>query len=115
MKSGTATARSTGPNRCTQAWNLNEYAPGLSFAYMYAEDRTRYSTEQDALIYIAVNAYWEEQRYTLPLLPRGFRWRLAFEAGGVSTDPGCESLLEDQSALLLGPRSSAVLIGRADG
>ena len=97
----------------TQAWNLNEHAPGLSFAYMYAEDRERYGTEQDTFIYVAVNAYWEEQRYTLPVLPRDCRWSLAFESGGFSADPGAELPLEDQSSLVLGPRSAAVLIGRA--
>ena len=33
----------------TQAWNLNRHAPGLSFAYLFAEDSSRYGTEQDAL------------------------------------------------------------------
>ena len=97
----------------TQPWNLDEHAPGLSFAYLYAEDRERYGTEQDTFIYVAVNAYWEQQRYTLPVLPQGYRWKLAFEAGGASSDPGDELPLEEQSGFLLGPRSTAVLIGQA--
>lgn len=94
----------------TQAWDFNEHAPGLSFAYMYAEDHSRYGTERDAFIYIAVNAYWEEQRYTLPVLPEGYRWQLAFEAYGLSTEPSGECWHEDQAGITLGPRSTAILI-----
>ena len=95
----------------TLAWNLDEHAPGLSFGYMYAEDHERYGTEQDAFIYVAVNAYWEEQRFMLPTLPEGFRWKLAFEAYGVSTDIGEERTHDDSSGITLGPRTTAVLIG----
>ena len=95
----------------TLAWNLDEHAPGLSFGYMYAEDHERYLTEQDAFIYVAVNACWEEQRYMLPTLPEGFRWKLAFEAYGVSTDIGEARTHDDSSGITLGPRTTAVLIG----
>jgi glycogen operon protein len=94
----------------TRAWDLDEHSPGLSFAYMYAEDHARYGTERDAFIYIAVNAYWKAQRYTLPILPEGFRWRLAFETSDVSNDLDVERPLEDQSGIVLGPRTTAVLI-----
>ena len=95
----------------TQAWNLDEHSPGLSFAYMYAEDHVRYCTERDAFIYVAVNAYWETQHYGLPILPEGFQWGLAFESHDVSTDLNEERPLEDQSGIVLGPRSAAVLVG----
>ena len=95
----------------TQAWNLDEHSPGLSFAYMYAEDHVRYCTERDAFIYVAVNAYWETQHYGLPILPEGVQWGLAFESHDVSTDVNDERPLEDQSGIVLGPRSAAVLIG----
>ena len=95
----------------TQAWNLDEHSPGLSFAYMYAEDHVRYCTERDAFIYVAVNAYWETQHYGLPILPEGFQWGLAFESHDVSTYVNDERPLEDQSGIVLGPRSAAVLIG----
>ena len=95
----------------TQPWALDEHAPGLSFAYLYAEDHVRYGTDRDAFIYVAVNAFWEDQRYTLPILPEGFRWRLAFDSRGVSADPGGELPPEDSSGITLGPRSAAILIG----
>ena len=98
----------------TQPWALDGQAPGLSFAYLYAEDHAGYGTDRDAFIYVAVNAWWEEQRYTLPVLPEGCRWKLAFDSCGVSADPGSELPLEDQSGITLGPRSTAILVGNGD-
>ena len=98
----------------TQPWSLDQHAPGLSFACLYAEDHVRYGTERDAFIYVAVNAYWEAQRYTLPVLPEGCRWKLAFESGGFSADPGDEQPIKDQSGITLGPRSAAILVGNRD-
>jgi glycogen operon protein len=92
----------------TLAWNIDEHAPGLSFAYMYAEDHVKYGTAQDAFIYVAVNAYWEAQRYTLPTLPPGYRWQPALAL------PECPKISPPEngpSVLPLGPRSTAVLIG----
>ena len=93
-----------------QPWRLDGNAPGLSFAYMYAEDHAKYGTEANAFIYVAVNAWWEEQRFALPKLPAGYRWRLAFEAYGLSSDVGREPLHDDPSGITLGPRTTAILI-----
>ena len=92
----------------TLAWNIDEHAPGLSFAYMYAEDHVKYGTAQDAFIYVAVNAYWEAQRYTLPTLPPGYRWQPAI---ALPESPKISPPENGPSVLPLGPRSTAVLIG----
>jgi glycogen operon protein len=92
----------------TLAWNIDEHAPGLSFAYMYAEDHVKYGTAQDAFIYVAVNAYWEAQRYTLPMLPPGYRWQPAL---ALPEHPEISRPENGPSVLPLGPRSTAVLIG----
>lgn len=94
----------------TRAWNPDENGNGLCFSYLYAEDHTKYGTSQDAFLYIAVNAWWEEQRFELPVLPEGFRWKLAFEAYGVSSEVGREPLHHDFSGITLGPRTTAVLV-----
>ncbi len=92
------------------AWDIDENSPGLCFAYMYVEDRIKYKAKKDCFIYIAVNAHWEEHTYELPVIPEGCVWHMAFEAYGVSYDPGKEKRIKDQSRLILGPRSTAVLI-----
>ena len=97
----------------TRAWSLDGSAEGLCFAYMFAEDHERYGTERDAFIYVAVNACWEEKYFTLPALPEGYRWKLAFEAYGVSTDAGSEPVHSDPNGIMLGSRTTAILIGTA--
>ena len=96
----------------TQAWQIDSNAPGHCFACLYAEDHRKYGTEADCFIYVAVNAHWEEHRFVLPDLPESFGWHLAFEAYGVSSDPGKEKPWKDSSGITLGARSTAVLIGR---
>ena len=93
----------------TKAWNLDAYAPGLCFGYLYAEDSRKYGTESDCFIYVAVNAHWETHRFELPALPQGYVWRLAFEAYGRSSEPGQETAYDDPSGITLGARSTAVL------
>jgi glycogen operon protein len=91
-------------------WELDESAPTLTFAYMYAEDHEKYRTEQDAFIYIAVNAHWEEHTFNLPIIPENMTWHLSFKSDFNSYAPGEEPEIECQTNLTLGPRSTAVLV-----
>lgn len=96
----------------TRAWDINMDSPGLCFAYMYAQDHKKYGGKQDCFIFVVVNAHWEEHRFEIPMLPDGFEWMLAFESYGVSTDPGNEKKLKDQTGITLGARATAVLVGK---
>lgn len=78
---------------------------------MYAEDHGKYGTRRDAFIYVVVNAYWERQYYTLPVLPEGFCWKPAFEGSAASADIG-ECGAGCPSGVALGPRSTAILIAQ---
>ena len=98
----------------TQPWQLDPNSPGLCFASLWAEDHVKYGTEEDCYLYIAVNAHWEEHRFILPVIPEGFGWKLAFEAYGVSTDPGKEIPWKENS-ITLGPRTTAILTARKIG
>ncbi len=96
----------------TQPWNIDEGAPNLCFAYMYAEDKNKFGTKSDEFIYVIVNAYWEEQCYNLPVLPDNYKWHLAFEAYGYSAEPGKEKVLDDINSITVGPRSTMILVGK---
>ena len=67
------------------------------------------------LVYIIMNAHWLLARFQLPALPRGQRWHMAINtalaAPADSYAPGQAPPLE-QSALQIGARSVAVLLGR---
>ncbi|MCR5625705.1 MAG: glycogen debranching protein GlgX [Lachnospiraceae bacterium] len=96
----------------TESWVLDRNAPALCFAYMFAEDHEKYKTEEDVFIYVGVNAHWEEHTYSLPVLPEGFKWHLLTEAYGALYPVGEEMLLKDQSSILLGGRTTTVLVGK---
>ena len=86
----------------TNAWDIDENAPGLAFAYMFAEDGAKYGLKKDSFIYIAVNAHWEGHTFGLPVVPKGFYWKLKLESG--------ESGYEGGSKIFLQARSTAVLV-----
>ena len=97
----------------TEPWHLDRFSPSLCFAYLYAEDSSRFGTGSDQFLWIAVNAHWEEHCFTLPMIPEGFRWYLAFDSSrGVSADPGTELPWVGFADIPLGPRSTAVLVAR---
>jgi glycogen operon protein len=96
----------------TKAWSINENEPALCFGYMFAEDGKKYGTGKDAFIYVAVNAYWEEQSFELPKLPDEFSWYLVCESYGYCSAEGKENKASDQSSIVLGPRTTAILIGK---
>ncbi len=98
----------------TLAWQLDPKGPGLCFAYLYAEDSQKYGTEKDCFIHVMVNAHWEDHRFTLPILPAGFRWRLAFESSGFSAETGGEKPLRESGGYDLKARTAAVLLARRE-
>ncbi len=66
----------------------------------YAAKKTMSS--KDDLVYMAINAYWEDQQIWLPPLPRNYAWKLVVYTD--SQDP--RTLSGD--AMRMGPRSVAV-------
>ena len=104
-----------------EPWCLDESAPNLTFAYMYAEGEKKYPVQEDSFLYIAVNLHWEAHPFRLPIIPSDKRWHLAFDSSGRSFAPGEEllidgngqdRLLDDAGLLLLGARTSMVLVAR---
>ena len=93
-------------------WEIDMNAPALVFGYMYAEDHEKFKTCSDVFIYVAVNAHWEEHCFELPVLPDNYKWHLAFEANGPACEPGEEKPLFSGNTVTLGPRSTAVLLGK---
>ena len=96
----------------TEPWGLNENAPNLTFAYLYAEGRQKYHTEETAFIYVLVNAHWEEHTFRLPVIPAGMRWYLVCDSSCLSFAPGDESALNTFESYTLSARTTAVLLAR---
>ena len=88
----------------TSPWQLDTFSPALTFAYMYVEDQEKYNTKKSSFIYIAVNAYWEDQTFNLPIIPDGYTWKLVLESS-ISGYKG-------ENSIRLGSRSTAILIAQ---
>ena len=88
----------------TCPWQMDPGAPSLSFAYMYAEDSQKYGTKHDAFIYVAVNAFWEDQTFQLPIIPEGYSWKVVLK----SSDYGYDG----NNSITLSSRSTAILIAQ---
>lgn len=88
----------------TSPWQLDTFSPTLTFAYMYVEDQEKYNTKKSSFIYIAVNAYWEDQTFNLPIIPDGYTWKLVLESS-ISGYKG-------ENSIRLGSRSTAILIAQ---
>lgn len=83
---------------------------------MYCGDYVkREDGSQDDYFFTAYNMHWEPHEFALPKLPRGMKWRLAFntddgERNGVYPE-GEEPRLEQQKQFLVPARTVAVFIG----
>lgn len=94
----------------TKPWDLDEEQPFLCFGILYAEPKADYGTEEDAFIYCAVNAYWEEMPFELPALPEGFVWRAVEYTG----EAGAANRIAADGKVTLMPRSQMLLVGRKE-
>lgn len=88
-----------------KAWDCSVDNDTKALAVCYAG-----RTEQgEDLIYMALNVYWEEQRFELPKLPDGYEWRCFADTAPdrEKEEPGNEAV--EQYSLY--PRSAAVFVG----
>ena len=93
-------------------WNIDESSPALTFAYMYAEGRSKYGTDEDTFIYTAVNAHWEDHVFLLPIIPGHMNWYAAFDAGGTAAYPDRVLPLTDKQSLSVPARTTMILIAK---
>ncbi|MBR0146474.1 MAG: glycogen debranching protein GlgX [Eubacterium sp.] len=96
----------------TVPWDMDLTGPALCFGMMYAEPDAEYGTGEDCFLYSAMNAFWEEKTFGLPILPEGFRWTVY----ACSSDEAEESDgYIPEGEIRLKPRSLTVLLGRRPG
>ncbi|MBR3537979.1 MAG: glycogen debranching enzyme, partial [Eubacterium sp.] len=93
----------------TRPWDMDTESPFLCFGFLYAEPAAEFGTEQDTFIYCAVNAFWEEKEFGLPLIPQGKEWEIVAYTGDPE-DRRAGERVPDKVVLM--PRSLMVLVGR---
>ncbi len=97
------------------AWHADWSGTSRLLAFMLCGKNARGGVEPDDYIYVAMNMHWEAHWFELPGLPDDRQWRAVVNTGVPSPEDiwalGTEPLLADQSGLLVGERSTVVLIG----
>ena len=63
-------------------WKHDWNSETLTVACLWAEDHVKYKTKQDAFLYLAVNAHWEDHVFRLPVIPAGFTWHTEAASSG---------------------------------
>ena len=90
-------------------WQLDENSPFLSFGFMYAEPAADYGTDEDAFIYCAVNAFWEDVTFELPVIPDGMQWEIVAYTGEKNDSGDKRRIVAGKAELM--SRSLMLLIG----
>ncbi len=99
-----------------EAWEPDWSAESRSIALLLDGAHARGGTVQDDDVYVAINMHWESAWFHPPTPHAGKRWHVAANTGMPSPQdifpPGSEPALDDQSAVVLGPRSIIILLGK---
>ncbi|MEP7284715.1 MAG: glycogen debranching protein GlgX [Chloroflexota bacterium] len=87
-----------------------------ALAFMLCGKHARGGKVHDDYIYVAMNSYWDALWFHPPQLPSGMKWHIAVNTmmtSGQDIYPvGSEPVLEVQDAIMLGNRSTVILVGR---
>lgn len=89
-----------------ECWNQAFMWDTLYVGVMFA-GRNKENTKDD-IIYIGVNAYWEEQNISLPELPEGLEWKMAVNTW-YEANPVINGVEIQDNQWAMGPRSVIVL------
>ncbi len=97
-----------------QAWNADWSDGAKTLAFMLSGQHAKGGTVSDNDVYVAFNMHWESQHFGLPGLPEGYKWHVFANTAAPedSYTPGLEPELAEQSHLLLGSRSVAILVSK---
>jgi glycogen operon protein len=100
----------------TRAWQPDWSNGSRVLAAMLCGKHAKGGTVEDNTIYMAMNSCWLPLHFELPFPPRGKRWHVSVNTGMPSPEDifeaGGEPEVEDQSGMMVGPRSVVILIAK---
>ncbi|MEQ8155966.1 MAG: alpha-amylase family glycosyl hydrolase [Clostridiaceae bacterium] len=111
---------STKPSKCglphfskhgNEPWYLDQSYDTHVLGVMFAGRNA--AGNDDDIIYISINAYWENQKVNLPALPEGYEWRRVVNTAlseGQDFAENPEEMLQVRTSIQLEPRSVVILI-----
>ena len=99
-----------------QAWSVENSDNTLVLAVMFAEDGSKYNKDSDTFIYMAMNMHWEMHGFELPPLPGEKKWYMLANTdlsdGQDIYDEENAVFLDNQSEILVNPRSIIIVLGK---
>ncbi|WP_244834734.1 glycogen debranching protein GlgX [Clostridium sp. BJN0001] len=97
-------------------WDTYNINNTLSLAVMFVEEREKYGIWTDKYIYMAINMHWEMHKFELPVIPEGKKWYILCNTaccdGKDIFDESSNILIENQSEIVVNPRSIIIVIGK---
>lgn len=99
----------------SEPWSPDWSYESRQLAVMFCGTET---DDEDAadILYLIMNAYWETSAFGLPRLPRPLHWHVAVNTSMAppqdSYPLGHEVLIDEQDAVIAGPRSVIILVAR---
>lgn len=101
----------------TKAWNADFSDSSRLIAAMFCgKVANAEGNLQDDFVYTAMNMHWEMHGFELPIIPEGYKWHIFANTDMAPAADiwavGDEKLLENQSEILVGPRSVVILVGK---
>ena len=99
-----------------QTWAPDWSRESRQLAALFCGSAARDKDLPQDIIYLILNAHWETAAFELPRMPGTIAWHVAVNTGMPPPDdsyaPGAEVILDDQTEMIVGARSVAILIGR---
>ena len=98
------------------AWQPDWGEDNHTLAFLLCGQHAQGGVLPDDYIYVAMNMHWEDHVFELPLLPPPLNWHLFADTKRAAPHdicvPGEETVLHNQTQMLIGSRSVAILVGR---
>lgn len=98
------------------AWEPDWSGHSHSLAFLLCGQHAQGGVMPDDYIYVAMNMHWEDHVFELPLLPPPLHWHLFADTKRAAPNdicaPGEETVLYNQTQMLIDSRSVAILVGR---
>jgi len=99
-----------------QTWAPDWSPESRQLAALFCGSASRENDLPQDIVYLILNAHWETAAFDLPRMPGNIAWHVAVNTSMPpphdSYPPGAEVILEDQTQMIVGARSVAVLVGR---
>lgn len=99
-----------------RAWNAEWEEDKHVLAFMLCGKHAKGGSEEDNIVYVAMNMHWEMKGFQMPKLSHGLKWYVSVNTDAQSPfdiwPNGEEKYIKNQKEFLVGPRSIIILVAK---